>query len=99
MNLEELQALRPVNREVVEAHKARMLAEVRAWRLRELREQQELTQVQLADSLAVSHNRVSAIERGQLDKTQIDILRRYVAALGGTLRVEAEFGDTTYRIA
>lgn len=38
----------PVDRECVEAHKKRMLAEVRAYRLRELREQAGLTQAQLA---------------------------------------------------
>lgn len=36
----------PVNRENVEAHKERMLAEVRAYRLRELREAAGLTQQQ-----------------------------------------------------
>ena len=39
--LDDYLAKRPVNRERVEAHKQRMMAEVRGYRLRELREQIE----------------------------------------------------------
>ncbi|MDQ1130389.1 MULTISPECIES: hypothetical protein [unclassified Microbacterium] len=40
---EQLLEKRPVNRARVDAHKERMLGEVRAYRLRELREQLGLT--------------------------------------------------------
>ncbi|QQS02802.1 MAG: XRE family transcriptional regulator [Austwickia sp.] len=76
-----------------------MIAESRAWRLRELREQFDLTQVELAAELDVSQNRVSAIERGDLDKTQVDTLRRYIAALGGQLKLEVQVGDETFQLA
>jgi transcriptional regulator with XRE-family HTH domain len=68
-----------------------MRDQFRAYRLRELREESELTQVALAQLLQVSQNRVSRIERGELDRTQLDTLRRYVEALGGTLHLQAEF--------
>lgn len=68
-----------------------MRDQLRAYRLRELREESELTQVALAELLHVSQNRVSRIERGELDRTQLDTLRRYVEALGGTLHLQAEF--------
>lgn len=68
-----------------------MRDQLRAYRLRELREESELTQVALAELLQVSQNRVSRIERGELDRTQLDTLRRYVEALGGTLHLQAEF--------
>ncbi len=97
--LKDLSASRPARREVVEAHKERLLAEVRAWHLRELREQFEMTQVELAHELDISQNRVSRIERGDLDKTQVDTLRRYVEALGGTLRLEVQVGDDTFQLA
>lgn len=97
--LNQLTERRPPHREVVEAHKERMLAETRAWRLRELREQFDLTQVELAQELDVSQNRVSRIERGDIDTTQVDTLRRYVAALGGTLRLEVQVGDEVFQIA
>lgn len=98
-NLEQLKQRRPGRRDVVEAHKERMIAESRAWRLRELREQFDLTQVELAAELDVSQNRVSAIERGDLNKTQVDTLRRYVAALGGQLKLEVRVGDETFQLA
>ncbi len=97
--LDELVARRPPHRAVVDAHKERMLAETRAWRLRELRERVALTQVELAQDLEVSQNRVSRIERGEIESTQVDTLRRYVAALGGTLRLEVQIGDQVFQIA
>lgn len=98
-NLDQLKQRRPARREAVDAHKNRMIAETRAWRLRELREQFDLTQVELAAELDVSQNRVSRIERGDIDKTQVDTLRRYVEALGGHLRLVVQIGDDTFQIA
>ncbi len=97
--LEELLAERPVDRDAVEQHKKGMLDEVRAFRLRELREGMNLTQVELAKRLRVSQNRVSRLEGGDIERSQIDTLRRYVEAVGGQLRVEAEFGDERIQIA
>lgn len=82
---------RPVNRAAVEAHKKRMRNEMRAYRLREIREALDLTQVDMAKRLRVSQNRVSQLEQGDLDRTQVDTLRRYAKALGGDLKVELEF--------
>jgi predicted transcriptional regulator len=98
-SIEELLAERSVDRIAVDAHKKRMLDEVRAYRLRELREASELTQVELAGRLHVSQNRVSRIEHGDIDRAQIDTLRKYVEALGGRLRVEVELGDERIQIA
>ena len=98
-NLNQLKQRRPVRRDKVDAHKDRKIAETRAWRLRELREQFDLTQVELAAELDVSQNRVSRIERGDLDKTQVDTLRRYVEALGGHLRLVVQVGDDTFQIS
>lgn len=97
--LDELTTRRPPRRDRVDAHKQRLIAETRTWRLRELREQFDLTQVELAAALDVSQNRVSTIERGDIDKSQVDTLRRYVEALGGTLRLEVQIGDETFQIA
>ncbi|MGO4187372.1 helix-turn-helix domain-containing protein [Pseudarthrobacter sp. TAF60_1] len=81
------------------AHKKRIVEEVRANRLRELREASELTQVELAGRLHVSQNRVSRIEHGDIDRAQVDTLGKYVEALGGRLRVEVELGDERIQIA
>lgn len=92
-------AKRPVDRAAVDDDKKRMLDEVRAYRLRELREALHLTQVELADLLEVSQNRVSRLEHGDLERTQIDTLRRYVEAVGGHLHVEVEIGDRRIQLA
>lgn len=97
-SLEDVLRERPVDRELVDAHKRRRLEEVRAYRLRELREAAGLTQVELASRLQVSQNRVSRIEHGDIERAQIDTLRRYVEALGGTLRVEVAYGDEHIRL-
>jgi transcriptional regulator with XRE-family HTH domain len=97
--LEEYLTKRPGRPEVQERHMERMLAEVRAYRLRELREMMAMTQTDVAETLAISQKRVSEIERGDVDRTKVDTLRRYADALGGTLRVEVQVGDETYQIA
>ena len=98
-SLDDVLTARPVDRENVDRHKARMLEEVRAYQLRELREALGLTQVQLAEALDVSQNRVSRLEHGDLERTQVDTLRRYVEAVGGHLHVEVEIGDRRIQIA
>lgn len=76
-----------------------MLDEVRAYRLRELREASELTQVQLAGRLHVTQNPVPRIERGDIDSAQVDTLRKYGEAIGGKLRIEVELGDERIQFA
>src|SRR5574340_1336864 len=91
--LEQILAERPVDRAAVEAHKARMIDEMRAYRLQELRKSVSMTQEQLAERLGVGQNRVSTIEHGDLERVRIDTLRRYVEAVGGSLRVEVELRE------
>ena len=79
--------------------KARQLAQVRAHRLAELREALGMTQVALAERLHVTQSRVSRIERGAIDHTQLETLRAYLEALGGELEVSARFGDERILIA
>ena len=97
--LDEMLAERPVDREKVDAYKKGMLEEVRSYRLRELRERLDLTQVELAKRLEASQNRVSKIEHGDIERSQLDTLRRYVEAVGGELSVEVKFGDERFLIA
>jgi predicted XRE-type DNA-binding protein len=97
--LDDLLAKRPVDRAAVDMHKAQMRAEVRVHALRELRVAQHITQVDLAGILHVAQTRVSAIERGDIERASIDTLRRYAEAIGGHLRVEVEIGDDRIQIA
>ena len=56
-----------------------------------------MTQEQVATRMGVSVARVSQIESG--DVSTQDVLNRYVSALGGTLKLIADFGDEQLKIA
>lgn len=99
MSLKEFVAKHPVDRDRVELHKERMLAEVRAYRLRELREQAGLTQSQLAERIGVGQRQVSKIERGDLDSAKVGTIRNYLEAVGGGLALEYVIGDQRVQIA
>ena len=89
---------RPVNRDAVDAHKARMRGELRAYALRELREAQGLTQLNWLACCTLAKPRQRP-ERGEVEHTQVDTLRRYIDALGGQLRIEVDLGDERIQIA
>jgi predicted transcriptional regulator len=72
---------------------SRLLAEVRAHRLADIREASGLNQTDVANRLGVSQSRVSRIERGDMDHTEIATVRAYVGALGGEVEIVAKFGD------
>jgi predicted XRE-type DNA-binding protein len=61
--------------------------------LGELRAEARLTQVQVAQRMGISQARVSQLERGDVNQLEVDTVRRYVAALGGRLRLVADFDD------
>jgi transcriptional regulator with XRE-family HTH domain len=67
---------------------------VRAQRSADIRTAQELDQQTPAERMNVSHARISKIERGTLTHTDVGTLESYVEALGGRLRVVAEFGSS-----
>jgi predicted XRE-type DNA-binding protein len=66
---------------------------VRAWALRQVRENRHITQAELATTLGIGQPRVSRLERGDLATAEVATLRAYVEALGGRLRITAEFDD------
>lgn len=98
-SLDDMLRRRPVDRERVDSLKRQLLDEVRAYRLRELREGSALTQVEVAHRMNVSQSRVSHLENGEIDRAQLDTLRKYAEAIGGELRVEITLGDEVHRIA
>ena len=97
--VDKMYEMRPFDREQVARLAEDMRKEVRLYRLRELREQAKLTQQAMAQELHVSQNSVSKLERGNIDHTQMRTLKKYVETLVGSLKVEATFGDTSYRIS
>ncbi|MFJ7057022.1 XRE family transcriptional regulator [Streptomyces microflavus] len=79
----------------VERRTALLLSEVRAHRLAEVRKRQQMTQAAVAKVLGVTQGRVSAIEKGAINRAEVETLAAYVAALGGQLKLVADFGDET----
>ncbi|MCA1682102.1 MAG: helix-turn-helix domain-containing protein, partial [Actinobacteria bacterium] len=65
----------------------------RAHRLAEIRRAYGLDQSDVAERIGVSQSRISRIERGELDRSEIATVRSYVEALGGEIVIVAKFGD------
>ena len=86
----------PEEQEAVRSGADRMIAEVRAQRLAEVRKRQNATQVEVAAAMGVSQARVSKIEKGELERSEVETLAAYVRALGGKLKIIADFGDESY---
>lgn len=98
LTLEEYIARHPVDEERVQAHQNTMLAQVRAYRLRELRERAGLTQAQVAERIGVGQRQVSKIENGDLESTRIGTIRGYHEAVGGGLAVDFVIGDQRIQV-
>ncbi|MFD5031030.1 helix-turn-helix domain-containing protein [Streptomyces sp. NPDC058220] len=85
--------------DVITAGAQRMVAEARAHRLAEMRKQLGLTQREVAARMHVRQERVSAIERGNATATEVGTIAAYVAALGGSLVIVADFNGTRVVVA
>jgi DNA-binding XRE family transcriptional regulator len=79
------------------AARERREAYVRGHQLAEMRTAAGVTQAELADALGVSQARISKIEHGEI--SGIDVVRAYVAALGGTIDVVARLGERSWTVA
>ncbi len=87
----------PERVEARDRSRAVMRAEQRGHQLAQLRKNTGLTQAQVAVAMGVSQARVSQIEHGKV--TEVDAIRTYVEALGGTVDVVAKVGDWTVKVA
>ena len=92
-NWREVRADAHLDEDRVADHRQHLDEEVRAFRLAEVRRSRDLTQEQIAAVMGVRQPRVSQLESGDLSHVEVATLRSYVSALGGRLRVVAEFGD------
>lgn len=90
---EETKAKRPITPEEREEGRRANDAEVAAYKLAEIRRAQHRTQAQIAEVMGVGQRRVSDIESAELARTEVSTIDSYVSALGGRLRLVADFGD------
>lgn len=79
------------------AARERRQAYVRGHKLAEMRAAAGPTQAELAAALGVSQARVFKIEHGKI--SGIEVVRVYVAALGGSIDVVARLGDISWKVA
>jgi len=86
---EVLKALPPKRRARIEAETAREAAEVMT--LREVRKAFQMSQEAIAKALKMEQESVSRIERRA--DLLLSTMRKYVAAMGGDLKLIAEFPD------
>ena len=87
----------PDDRAAVEEARQERTLQVRAEYLTEMRKKAGMTQGEVAADMGVSQQRVSAIERGSV--AELATLADYIRALGGELKVIADFGDSWRRVA
>jgi predicted XRE-type DNA-binding protein len=73
--------------------RTRTQAYILGYRLAQLREEIGMSQAQLAEGMGISQPRVSQIERGDVSQMEVDTLSRYIMALGGRLKLVADFDD------
>src|ERR1700758_2025955 len=82
-----------------EAARKEMYDAVQAQRLADIRKAHgHARQADVAALMGVSQARVSKLEGGDLSHVELGTLQSYVAALGGNLRVVADFGDSTVEL-
>jgi DNA-binding XRE family transcriptional regulator len=87
----------PDDRAAVEEARQKRTLQVRAEYLTEMRKRASLTQAEVAEAMGVSQQRISAIESGSV--AELSTLADYIRALGGELKVIADFGDSWRRVA
>lgn len=83
-----------------DAARKEMHEAVQAQRLADIRKAQgHARQSDVALLMGVSQARVSKLEGGDLSHTELGTLQSYVAALGGSLRIVADFGESTVELS
>jgi len=80
---------RGISKEEMDEARAYTQAVIDAYNLREARKACNMTQVQLAQIMGVSQNRISRMENGDIGSMSLDTVRRYVEALGGEITLIA----------
>lgn len=72
---------------------------LRSERLADLRKRRGRSQTELAQAMGVRQSRISQIENTDLSNASLSTLESYVEALGGHVRVVADFDDDQVQIA
>jgi predicted XRE-type DNA-binding protein len=76
------------------AHDIRNARDI-SYHLARMHKQRGKTQAEVARAMGVSQARVSRMEYGDIEKMQVESVAAYVAAIGGHLRLVADFDQAT----
>ncbi len=89
-----------VNPSRADARRKEMHDAVQAQRLADIRKAHgHVRQADVAALMGVSQARVSKLESGDLSHTELGTLQSYIAAIGGQLRIMAEFDERTVELS
>ena len=86
---QKMREVSPARRKKINKRAAQLIAEEMS--LRELRRAHKLTQRRIAETLGIGQDQVSRLE--QRSDLLLSTLRSYVEAMGGQLKIIAEFPD------
>lgn len=89
-DLNEYLSKRGITEQQMDEARAQTKALIDAYNLKEARKANNMTQVELAQAMGVSQNRISRMENGDMGAMSLDSVRRYVEALGGSLTLVAD---------
>lgn len=82
----------------VEQLKQKLAKQQYLFALRELRSLTSKTQAELAETLGVTQNRISKLERYELGRLELQTIRSYINALGGELSLVVEIDGHQHKI-
>lgn len=98
LSFEDYVASRGISSELKEEALWATEEKIKTYNLMQARKSRDVTQAELSRDMGVSQKRISDIENGRLDLLKIDTLKRYIAALGGTLEISAHLPSGTVRL-
>lgn len=88
---------RGLNTEAINTEKQKLLRTQKLYALRQLRSLSKRTQTEIALALGVTQNRISKLERYELEKLELRTITSYIEALGGKLTIEVELSGETLK--
>ncbi|HYI25280.1 MAG TPA: helix-turn-helix transcriptional regulator [Thermomicrobiales bacterium] len=95
----ERRRMHPVDEEALQLARQLQQAEIRAYKLAEIRQATGMNQNDVARRIGVSQSRISRMESGDIERAGLATIRDYIEALGGELEVVATFDNERIVIA
>lgn len=97
VDLETLLRERGLDPKAVQQEKARLLKNQHLFALRQLRSLANKTQTEISEAVGVTQNRISKLERYEIEKLELRTITSYIEALGGNLTLEVQLAGETLR--